>query len=96
MPKGRAHADANRPPDRLGRRQGQAAGRRAAGPPGLAQLAAQVALLEAAIVILGDASPNRDGLLRWLGVVGAEAEHDTPTGHAIRAAARRLSEMLGG
>ena len=66
------------------------------GPPGLTQLAAQVALLEAAFVVLADASPNRDALLRWLHVLGAEAEHDTPAGHAIRAAARRLSEMLGG
>lgn len=66
------------------------------GPPGLAQLAAQVALMEAALVVLADTSPNRDALLRWLDVAGAEAEHDTPVGHAIRAAARRLSERMGG
>lgn len=66
------------------------------GPPGLTQLAAQVALMEAALALLADNSPNRDALLRWLHVAGAEAEHDTPVGHAIRAAARRLAKTLGG
>ena len=68
----------------------------AAGPPSLTQLAAQVALMEAALVILADTSPNRDALQRWLQVAGAEAEHDSPAGHAIRAAARLLAERLAG
>ena len=66
------------------------------GPPGLTQLAAQVALVEAALVTLADTSPNRDALQRWLQVAGAEAENDSPAGHAIRAAARLLAEWLGG
>ena len=65
------------------------------GPPNLTQLAAQVALMEAAIVTLADTSPNRGALQRWLWVAGAEAEHDSPAGHAIRAAARLLAERLG-
>lgn len=66
------------------------------GPPGLTQLAAQVALMEAALVTLADTSPNRNALQRWLQVAGAEAENDSPAGHAIRAAARLLAERLGG
>ena len=65
------------------------------GPPGLTQLAAQVALMEAALVTLADTSPNREALMRWLRVASAEAEHDSPAGHAIRAAARLLAERLG-
>ena len=68
----------------------------AEGPPGVTQLAAKVALLEAALVTLADAGPNRDALLRWLQLAGAEAEHDSPAGHAIRAAARKLARILGG
>ncbi len=64
------------------------------GPPSLTQLAAKVAVMEAAIVMLADTSPNRDALQRWLQVAGAEAEHDSPAGHAIRAAARLLAERL--
>ena len=65
------------------------------GPPSLTQLAAKVALMEAAIVMLADTSPNREALQRWLRVAGAEAVHDSPAGHAIRAAARLLAERLG-
>ena len=63
-------------------------------PATLVQLAAQVAVLEAAVVMLADTSPNRDALQRWLQVAGAEAEYDSPAGHAIRAAARLLAERL--
>ncbi len=66
------------------------------GPPSLTQLAAQVALMEAALVTLADTSPNRDALQRWLQVAGAKAENDSPAGHAIRAAARLLAERLRG
>lgn len=65
------------------------------GPPGLTQLAAQVALMEAALVTLADTSPNREALQRWLQVAGAEAVHASPAGHRIRAAARLLAERLG-
>ena len=65
-------------------------------PATLVQLAAQVAVLEAAVVMLADTSPNRDALQRWLQVAGAEAEYDSPAGHAIRAAARLLAERLRG
>ena len=51
--------------------------------------------MEAAIVTLADTSPNRDALQRWLHIAGAEAEHDSPAGHAIRQAARLLAERLG-
>ena len=66
------------------------------GPPSLTQLAARVALLEAAVVTLADTSPNRGALLRWLHVAGASSDRDSPAGHAIRAAARLLAKRLGG
>lgn len=50
----------------------------------------------AALTTLADTSPNRDALQWWLQVAGAEAEHDSSAGHAIRAAARVLAEQLGG
>ena len=65
------------------------------GPPSLTQLAAKVALIEAALVTLADTSPNRDALQRWLQIAGVKAEHDSPAGHAIHAAARLLAERLG-
>ena len=65
-------------------------------PATLTQLAAQVAVLEAAVVMLVDTSPNRSAMQRWLQIAGAEAEHDTPVGYAIRAAARELADRLAG
>ena len=65
-------------------------------PATLTRLAAQVAVLEAAVVMLADTSPNRDALQRWLQVAGAEAGHDSPVGYAIRAAARELADRMAG
>ena len=65
-------------------------------PATLTQLAAQVAVLEAAVVMLADTSPNRDALQRWLQVAGAEAGRDSPVGYAIRAAARELADRMAG
>ena len=42
-----------------------------------------------------DTSPNRETLGRWLQVAGVEAEHDSPAGGAICAAARLMAERLG-
>ena len=52
--------------------------------------------MEAVLVTLADTSLNRDALQRWLQLAGAKAEHDSPAGHAIRAAGRLLAERLGG
>ena len=79
---------------RQGRFLGRAGQAEAAQLPTPTQLAAQVALMEPAIVTLADTGPNRGALQRWLQVAGAEAEHDSPAGHAIRAAARLLAERL--
>ncbi len=61
--------------------------------PGLTQLAAQVAMMEAALVTLANTSPDRDALLRWLDLTGAEAAHDSPAGRVIRAATRQLAKV---
>lgn len=50
--------------------------------------------MEAGLMTLADTSPNLDALQRWLQVAGVEAEHDSPAGHAIRAAARELARVL--
>ena len=64
------------------------------GPPSLTQLAAKVALIEAALVTLADTSPNRDASQQWLQIAGAKAKHNSLASHAIRAAARLLAERL--
>lgn len=44
----------------------------ASGPPSLTRVAAQVALMEAALATLAGTSPDRDASLRWLQVAGTE------------------------